>query len=141
MTPDDGLQRPLGPRIRSGRAPRLLVSLELLAVAAVLGAISFASGLSAITRLVSPALLVASVLAAATPLIAIFRGMLRELGELERRIVSEALGLAFVVTIGAMFAYPFLEALGLPRLRPQTVAFVLVSSFAVGIGISSRRYE
>jgi hypothetical protein len=40
-----------------------------------------------------------------------------------------------------MFAYPFLEGVGLPPLRPQTVAFVLVSSFAVGIERFSRRYQ
>jgi hypothetical protein len=40
-----------------------------------------------------------------------------------------------------MFAYPFLEGLGLPALRPQTVAFLLVASFAVGIERFSRRYQ
>jgi hypothetical protein len=65
----------------------------------------------------------------------------RDLGELERRIVSEALALSFIATISAMFAYPFLERLGLPPLRPQTVAFVLVASFAVGIERFSRRYQ
>jgi hypothetical protein len=138
---NDGLQRTLGPRIRSGPLPRSPIWVEFLAVAAALGAISFVTGLSAVIRMVSPAVLVAGVLAGAVPLIAVFVGMLRDLGELERRIISEALTLAFVATIAAMFAYPFLEALGLPRLRPQTVAFVLVSSFAVGIAISSRRYE
>jgi hypothetical protein len=48
---------------------------------------------------------------------------------------------SFVVTIAAMSAYPFLEGVGLPPLRPQTVAFVLVSSFAVGIERFSRRYQ
>jgi hypothetical protein len=141
VTTNDGLQRTFGPRIRSGRSPRSPIWVEFLAVAAALGAISFVAGLSAVTRMVSPAVLVAAVLATAAPLIAVFRGMLRDLGELERRIIGEALALAFVATIAAMFAYPFLEALGLPRLRPQTVAFLLVASFAAGIAISSRRYE
>lgn len=141
MTPDDGLQRTLGLRIRSRRSLRSPLWHELLAVAAALGAISFVAGLSAITRVVSPSLLAAAVLAAAGLFIAVFVGMLRDLGELERRIVSEALALAFVATLVAMFGYPFLEILGVPRLRPQTVAFVLVSSFGVGIAIFSRRYE
>jgi hypothetical protein len=46
-----------------------------------------------------------------------------------------------LVTAAAMFAYPFLEAVGLPSLRPQIVAFVLVSSFAVGIIRFSRHSE
>lgn len=86
-------------------------------------------------------MLVGAVAAAAGPLIAVFGGMLRGLGELERRIAAEALALSFVVTIAAMVAYPFLEAVGVPPLRPQTVAFVLVASFAVGIHFFSRRYE
>jgi hypothetical protein len=90
---------------------------------------------------ISPALLIAAVLAAAGPLVAVFRAMVRDLGELERRIVSEALAFSFIATISAMFAYPFLEGLGLPRLAPQTVAFVLVTSFAVGIERFSRRYQ
>jgi len=49
--------------------------------------------------------------------------------------------LSFIVTIAAMFAYPFLEGLGLPALRPQTVALVLVTSFSVGVGLFSRRYD
>jgi hypothetical protein len=115
--------------------------IEFVGVAACLLAISLVAGLPAVTRAVSPAVLIAAVLFAAGPLIAVFGGMLRDLGELERRIVAEALALSFVVTIAAMFLYPFLEGVGLPPLRPQTVAFVLVSSFAVGITLSSRRYE
>ena len=115
--------------------------IEFVGVAACLLAISLVAGLPAITRAVSPAMLIAAVLFAAGPLIAVFGGMLRDLGELERRIVAEALALSFVVTIAAMFAYPFLEGIGMPRLRPQTVAFVLVSSFAVGIERFSRRYQ
>jgi drug/metabolite transporter (DMT)-like permease len=114
---------------------------QFLGVAGALLAISIAAGLPAITRAISPALLVAAVLAVAGPLVAVFGGMLRDLGELERRIVSEALALSFIVTISAMFAYPFLEGIGLPPLRPQTVAFVLVASFAVGIARFSRRYQ
>jgi hypothetical protein len=67
--------------------------------------------------------------------------MLRDLGELERRIVSESLALSFIATISAMLAYPFLEGLGLPPLAPQTVGFVLVASFAVGIERFSRSYQ
>jgi hypothetical protein len=112
---------------------------QFLGVAGALLAISIAAGLPAITRAISPALLVAAVLAVAGPLVAVFGGMLRDLGELERRIVSEALALSFIVTISAMFAYPFLEGIGLPPLRPQTVAFLLVASYAVGISRFSPR--
>jgi hypothetical protein len=114
---------------------------QFLAIAAALLAISIAAGLPAVTRAVSPALLVGAVLSAAGLLIAVFVGMLRDLGELERRIISEALALSFVATISAMFAYPFLEDLGLPSLRPQVVTFLLVASFAVGIERFSRRYQ
>lgn len=112
---------------------------QFLAVAAGLVVISLVSGLAA--RAVSPAVLVGAVVAASGLLFAVFGRMLRDLGELERRIVSEALALSFIATISAMFAYPFLETLGLPALRPQMVAFVLVASFAVGIERSSRRYR
>jgi len=67
--------------------------------------------------------------------------MLRRTDELARKVLSEALALAFVATLTTMFAYPFLETLGLPALRPQTVCAVLVMSFSVGIAIFSRRYE
>jgi hypothetical protein len=114
---------------------------QFLAIAGALLAISIAAGLPAITRTISPALLVAAVLAAAGPLVAVFVGMLRDLDELERRIVAEALALSFVVTLGAMLAFPFLESVGFPALRPQVVAFVLVTSFSVGVALFSRRYE
>jgi uncharacterized YccA/Bax inhibitor family protein len=115
--------------------------IEFVGVSAGLALVSLVAGLPAVTRAVSPGLLIAAVVGAAGPLIAVFVGMLRDLDELERRIVAEALALSFVVTIAAMFAYPFLEGIGMPRLRPQTVAFVLVSSFAAGIARFSRRYE
>lgn len=141
VIPDDRQRRNLGPRIRSGRSLRPTVWFELLAVAAALLALSFVAWHPAVARAIQPALLIAAVVAAAGPLIAIFGGMLRDLGELERRIVSEALCLAFVATLSAMFAYPFLEGLGLPALRPQIVAFVLVSSFGVGVALFSRSYQ
>jgi putative Ca2+/H+ antiporter (TMEM165/GDT1 family) len=114
---------------------------SFLGVAVALLAVSILAGLPAITRVVSPSLLIAGVLAAAGILGALFVGMLKDVDELERRIAAEALALSFVVTIAAMFVYPFLEGLGLPPLRPQTVAFVLVASFAVGIECFSRRYR
>lgn len=114
---------------------------SFLGVAVGLLVVSILSGLPAVTRTVSPPMLVAGVLATAGVLCALFIGMLRDLGELERRIAAEALALSFVATIAAMFAYPFLEGLGLPPLRPQMVAFVLVASFAAGIERSSRRYR
>jgi hypothetical protein len=132
VTPDDRL-----PRIRAARSLRWI---EFVAAAAGFLVLSVVAGLP-VTGSVAPALLVGAVVAAAGVLIAVFVGMLRDLGELERRIVAEALALAFVATISAMFAYPFLEGIGMPSLRPQTVAFVLVTSFAVGIARSSRRYE
>ena len=115
--------------------------IQFSGVAVGLLVISLIAGLPAVTRAVSPAMLIAAVLGAAGILIALFVGMLRDLDELERRIAAEALALSFVVTIAAMFAYPFLEGLGLPALRPQTVAFLLVASFAVGIERFSRRYQ
>jgi hypothetical protein len=115
--------------------------IEFLGVAAGLAVVSLVTGLPAVTRAVSPGVLIAVVLGAAGILIAVFIGMLRDLGELERRIVSEALALAFVITLGAMLAFPFLESVGFPALRPQTVTFVLVSLFAVGIELFSRRYQ
>lgn len=114
---------------------------SFLGVAVGLLAISIVAGLPAVTRAVSPALLIAGVLAAGGILGALFVGILKDLDELERRIAAEALALSFVVTIAAMFVYPFLEGLGLPPLRPQTVAFILVSSFAVGIARFARRYR
>lgn len=114
---------------------------SFLGVAVGLFVVSVLAGLPAVTRTVSPPMLVAAVLAAAGTLTALFVGMLRDSDELERRIVAEALAVSFVVTIAAMFAYPFLEGLGFPPLRPQAVAFVLVASFAVGIERSSRRYR
>lgn len=115
--------------------------IEFVGVAAGLFVVSLVAGLPAVTGAVSPALLIAAVLGAAGVLIAVFVGMLRDLGELERRIISEALALAFVLTLAAMFAWPFLESLGIARLRPQMVCALLVGSFAAGVGFFSRRYE
>ena len=114
---------------------------SFLGVAVGLLVISIVAGLPAVTRVVSPALLIAGVFAGGGILGGLFVGMLKDSDELERRIAAEALALSFVVTIAAMFVYPFLEGLGLPPLRPQTVAFVLVSSFAVGIARFARRYR
>jgi hypothetical protein len=44
--------------------------------------------------------IIAAVLAAAGPLVAVFGAMVRDLGELERRIVSEALAFSFIATVG-----------------------------------------
>jgi uncharacterized membrane protein len=114
---------------------------SFLGMAVGLLVISIVAGLPAVTRAVSPALLIAGVFAGGGILGGLFVGMLKDLDELERRIAAEALSLSFVVTIAAMFVYPFLEGLGLPPLRPQTVAFVLVSSFAAGIARFARRYR
>lgn len=115
--------------------------ISFLGVAVGLLVISIIAGLPAVNRAVSPAMRIAAILTAAGILSALFVGMLRDLKGLECRIAAEALALSFVVTIAAMFAYPFLEGLGLPPLRPQMVAFVLVSSFVVGIERFSRRYQ
>lgn len=114
---------------------------QFLGLGAALIAVSLVAGLSPLAGEVSSALLVPLVLVPAALLLAVFARMIREMGELERRIVSQALALAFIVTCAAMIAYPFLEALAVPRLRPQTVCALLVGSFGVGIGIFSRRYE
>ena len=60
--------------------------------------------------------------------------------QLWSRFSAEAVAFSVITTISAMFAYRFLEGIGIPALRSQTVAFVLVSSFCVGVALFSRRY-
>jgi hypothetical protein len=71
---------------------------------------------------------------------AFFR-MLRQADELQRRILSQALAFAFTVTFAASFTWAFLEGLGLPRARAILWCALLVISWAIGIGIFSRRYD
>jgi len=61
--------------------------------------------------------------------------------ELERHILFRALTFAFVVEFTVAIAYAFLEGLDIPRPPSILWASLLVMSWAVGLGIFSRRYE
>lgn len=71
-----------------------------------------------------------------------FLRQIRRADELERRILFEALAFAFVVQFAVAIAYASLEGL-VDVGRPPSIlwAFLLVLSWAVGLGIFSRRYE
>ena len=70
-----------------------------------------------------------------------FLRQVRRADELERRILFEALAFAFVIEFTAATVYAFLEGLDVPRPPSILWAFLLVMSWAVGLGIFSRRYE
>ena len=70
-----------------------------------------------------------------------FVRQVRQADELERRILFQALALAFVVEFAAAIGYAFLEGLDAPRPPSIMWAALLVMSWAVGLGIFSRRYE
>ena len=70
-----------------------------------------------------------------------FIRMLRQADELQRRILLQALAFAFTVTFSAAFIWAVLEGIGLPRAPAIAWCSVLVISWAVGLGIFSRRYE
>ena len=70
-----------------------------------------------------------------------FLRQVRQADELERRILFQALALAFVVEFIVAIVYAFLEGLDVPRPPSILWASLLVLSWAVGLGIFSRRYE
>jgi predicted permease len=70
---------------------------------------------------------------------AFFR-MVGQADEMQRQILLRALAFAFTVTFAASFAWAFLEGIGLPRAKAITWCALLVISWAIGIGIYSRRY-
>lgn len=80
-------------------------------------------------------------LAPAVLVILAFVRMVRQADELQRHILHRALAFAFTVAVSASMAWGVLEAAGLPRLRAVVWCALLVISFAVGLGIFSRRYE
>ncbi len=66
---------------------------------------------------------------------------IRRADELQRKILFEALALAFIVQFATAIVYAFLE--GLDVRRPPSIlwASLLVISWSVGLAIASRRYE
>jgi hypothetical protein len=70
-----------------------------------------------------------------------FVRQVRQADELERRILLQALAFAFVVEFTVAIGYAFLEGLDVPRPPSILWASLLVMSWAVGLGIFSRRYE
>ena len=70
-----------------------------------------------------------------------FLRSIRRADELQRKILFEALALAFVVQFATAMVYAFLE--GLDVRRPPSIlwASLLVVSWSVGLAIASRRYE
>ena len=67
--------------------------------------------------------------------------MFRRADELQRRIVYEALGIAYVTTLSVALAGGFLQSAGLPKLGWVWIAGVLVVSWTVGVAIANRRYR
>jgi hypothetical protein len=67
--------------------------------------------------------------------------MLRQADELQRRVLHQGLAFAFAVTFSAAFVWAVLEGIGLPRAPAVAWCAVLVISWAVGLGIFSKRYE
>ena len=65
----------------------------------------------------------------------------RRSDELQRRIVYEALGFAYLATLSVAIAGAFLQSAGLPRLSWIWIAGVLVLSLSIGLATASRRYR
>lgn len=68
-------------------------------------------------------------------------GNIRRADELERRILLEALAIAFVVEFTVAIVYAFLEGLGVSRPPSILWASLLVISWSVGLAIRSAHYE
>lgn len=66
---------------------------------------------------------------------------IRQADELERRILYEALAVAFVVQFVAAIVYALLEGMGVARPPSILWASLLVMSWSVGLAVSSRRYS
>src|SRR5262245_15794958 len=67
--------------------------------------------------------------------------MFRRADELQRRIVYEALAVAFVATLSVTVAGAFLQTAGLPNFGWIWIAGVLVVSWTLGLVAASRRYR
>jgi hypothetical protein len=67
--------------------------------------------------------------------------MFRRADELQRRIVYEALAIAFVATLSVTLAGAFLQSAGVPTLGWIWIAGVLVVSWTAGLFLASRRYR
>src|SRR5215813_1561283 len=67
--------------------------------------------------------------------------MFRSADELQRRIVYEALAVAFVATLSVTVAGAFLQSAGLPTFGWIWIAGVLVVSWTLGLVAASRRYR
>lgn len=80
-------------------------------------------------------------LAPAALLLWAFVRQIRRADELQRRILLEALAVAFAVQFTAAIAFSLLEAFDVPRPPSVLWASLLVLSWSVGLAISSRRYE
>lgn len=70
-----------------------------------------------------------------------FVRQIRRADELQRRILFEALTVAFVVQFAAAIVYAFLESAGVPRPPSILWASLLVASWSVALAVSARRYE
>lgn len=66
---------------------------------------------------------------------------IRQADELGRHILYEALAVSFVVQFVAMVIYAFLEGLGLARPPSILWALLLLTSWSVGLAVSSWRYQ
>lgn len=81
-------------------------------------------------------------LAPAAILIWAFIRSIRRADELQRKILLEALAIAFVVQFATAIVYAFLEGPDVHRRPPSILwASLLVISWSVGLAIASRRYE
>lgn len=79
-------------------------------------------------------------LAPAALLLWAFVQQIRRADELQRRILLEALAVAFAVEFTAAIVFSLLEAFDVPRPPSVFWAALLVISWSVGLAISSRRY-
>ncbi|HMF09428.1 MAG TPA: hypothetical protein VKJ00_09860 [Thermoanaerobaculia bacterium] len=67
--------------------------------------------------------------------------LFRRADELQRRIVYEALAVAFVATLSVTVTGAFLQSAGLPTIGWIWIAGLLVVSWTVGLVTASRRYR
>ena len=91
----------------------------------------------------SPWRLIAAMLplAPAALLIWSYLRMIRRSDELQRRIVYEALGFAYAITLSAAVVGALAEGAGAARLSWLWIAAVLVFSWTIGLVLASRRYR
>jgi hypothetical protein len=77
----------------------------------------------------------------ATILFAVFVRKVRKADELERRILGQALGIAFAVEFAATILYATAEAFGLPRVSAIMWCALLIASWSVALAFVSYRYR